>query len=119
MDFFQWIIPIKRAEEFARFVSCSQVNIGKQIKETPILKGHDARRFLANMKMAASKRLDSSSREKIKANYSKQLLSVTYFLENEAYRESLVFYQKNGFQFLTDGDKFSDTRQMYFDLILL
>lgn len=41
------------------------------------------------------------------------------YITVDAYRESLAFYQKNGFLFLTDGDKSSDTRQMYFDLILL
>lgn len=45
--------------------------MAKPIKETPILKGHDARRFLANMNAAVSKKLDSSSREKIKANFDK------------------------------------------------
>lgn len=34
----------------------------------------------------------------------------------DAYRESLAFYNKLGFTFLTENDKEKDTRQMYLDL---
>ena len=34
----------------------------------------------------------------------------------DAYRESLNFYKKLGFIFLTENDKEEDTRQMYLDL---
>ena len=38
------------------------------------------------------------------------------FLTVDAYGESLVFYEKQGFSYLTDTDIGKDTRQMYFDL---
>lgn len=38
------------------------------------------------------------------------------FLTVDAYGESLGFYEKQGFVYLTDSDKDKDTRQMYFDL---
>ncbi len=41
------------------------------------------------------------------------------FITVDAYSQSLNFYQKNGFDFLTDKDKDSDTRLMYFDLSLI
>ena len=34
----------------------------------------------------------------------------------DAYTQSLDFYTKLGFKFLTDSDKGDDTRQMYLDL---
>jgi hypothetical protein len=37
----------------------------------------------------------------------------------DAYRDSLLFYEKNNFLYLTSSDKDSDTRLMYFDLIQL
>lgn len=41
------------------------------------------------------------------------------YLTVDAYRNSLGFYEKNGFLYLTEEDKEDDTRQMYFDLGLL
>lgn len=41
------------------------------------------------------------------------------YLTVDAYRESLDFYIKNGFNFLTEIDKNSDTRLMYYDLALI
>lgn len=41
------------------------------------------------------------------------------YITVDAYRASLTFYEKNGFQYLTDKDKNSDTRLMYFDLMTL
>lgn len=38
------------------------------------------------------------------------------FITVDAYRESLDFYLKNGFKFLSSRDKKSDTRLMYFNL---
>lgn len=38
------------------------------------------------------------------------------YLTVDAYRNSLSFYEKNGFKYLTEKDKESDTRLMYFDL---
>lgn len=38
------------------------------------------------------------------------------FITVDAYKESLKFYEKNGFKFLTSRDKDDDTRLMYFDL---
>lgn len=38
------------------------------------------------------------------------------FITVDAYRNSLNFYEKNGFKYLTLSDKNSDTRLMFFDL---
>lgn len=38
------------------------------------------------------------------------------FITVDAYKDSLAFYEKNGFKFLTDEDAHSDTRLMYYDL---
>lgn len=38
------------------------------------------------------------------------------FLTVDAYGESLGFYEKQGFKYLTDKDVDKDTRQMYYDL---
>lgn len=37
----------------------------------------------------------------------------------DAYEESVGFYEKQGFSYLSESDAHSDTRQMYFDLTLL
>lgn len=39
------------------------------------------------------------------------------FITVDAYRQSLQFYRKNGFEYLTIKDENDDTRLMYFDLI--
>ena len=39
------------------------------------------------------------------------------FITVDAYKESIPFYEKNGFKFLTNKDEHLDTRQMFFDLI--
>ncbi len=41
------------------------------------------------------------------------------YITADAYKESLGFYVRNGFTFLTSQDVDSDTRLMYFDLIQL
>lgn len=38
------------------------------------------------------------------------------YLTVDAYAKSLTFYEKNGFEYLTDVDKGEETRLMYFDL---
>jgi len=38
------------------------------------------------------------------------------FITADAYQESLKFYERNGFKFLTDKDKGKKARLMYFDL---
>jgi hypothetical protein len=38
------------------------------------------------------------------------------FITVDAYRVAIDFYNRNGFDFLTDEDKNDDRRQMYFDL---
>ena len=45
--------------------------MAKPIKETPILKGIDAKNFLDNMTKSESNRIDASDREKIKSNFEK------------------------------------------------
>jgi GNAT superfamily N-acetyltransferase len=41
------------------------------------------------------------------------------YLTVDAYRDSIPFYEKNGFVFLTNQDKDNETRLMYFDLMTL
>jgi len=41
------------------------------------------------------------------------------FITVDAYRQSLRFYEKNDFEYLTTEDASDDTRLMYFDLIKL
>lgn len=38
------------------------------------------------------------------------------FITVDAYRDSLGFYEKNGFKYLTNSDRSADTRLMFFDL---
>ena len=45
--------------------------MAKPIKETPILKGNDAKRFMDAMIISASKRISLSSRQKITSNFNK------------------------------------------------
>jgi GNAT superfamily N-acetyltransferase len=46
----------------------------------------------------------------------KQQQSGCRFITVDAYRNALSFYEKNLFKYMTDKDKFSETRAMYFDL---
>lgn len=39
------------------------------------------------------------------------------YITVDAYKQSLRFYEKNGFRYLTESDKDLDTRQMYFSLV--
>jgi predicted GNAT family N-acyltransferase len=41
------------------------------------------------------------------------------FLTVDAYKDSVNYYLKNGFDFLTDKDIEDDTRAMYYDLVKL
>jgi GNAT superfamily N-acetyltransferase len=41
------------------------------------------------------------------------------YITVDAYRQSLSFYEKNGFNYLIESDKANLTRLMYFDLILM
>ena len=41
------------------------------------------------------------------------------YITIDAYRESLPFYEKNDFRYLTQNDTESSTRLMYFDLLVL
>lgn len=43
--------------------------------------------------------------------------SACRFITVDAYAAAVPFYEKCGFNFLTDKDKYSPTRAMYFDLI--
>jgi|APIni6443716594_1056825.scaffolds.fasta_scaffold2131299_1 hypothetical protein len=52
--------------------------MAKPIKETPILKGEDAKRFLDNMTKSESNRIGMSDRKKIKSNFDK-LNSISQF----------------------------------------
>lgn len=45
--------------------------MAKPIRETPVLKGDDAKLFMDNMIISASSRIDLPIRERIKANYNK------------------------------------------------
>tara|TARA_B100000378_G_scaffold212230_1_gene175271 strand:+ start:959 stop:1495 length:537 start_codon:yes stop_codon:yes gene_type:complete len=57
-------------------------------------------------------------------NFTKQLFvdnnrTGCKFITVDAYRESLEFYKKNGFEYLSSRDKKSDTRLMYFNLEII
>ncbi|OAV70348.1 hypothetical protein Barb6_01770 [Bacteroidales bacterium Barb6] len=39
------------------------------------------------------------------------------FITVDAFKTSIDFYLKNGFEFISSRDKRSDTRQMYYDLL--
>jgi predicted GNAT family N-acyltransferase len=41
------------------------------------------------------------------------------YITVDAYKQSLKFYEKNGFNYLTEKDIEADTRLMYFDLALI
>jgi len=41
------------------------------------------------------------------------------FITVDAYKDSLGFYEKNGFKYITTSDLKSDTRLMFFDLTLI
>lgn len=61
------------------FYLCLNIIImAKPIKETPVLKGKDAKRFLDNMTKTESHKIGVSDREKIKANFDK-LNSISQF----------------------------------------
>ena len=39
------------------------------------------------------------------------------YITVDAYKQSLPFYEKNGFKYFSDDDKEKDTRQMYYSLV--
>lgn len=39
------------------------------------------------------------------------------YITVDAYKDSLRFYEKNGFKYFNERDKARDTRQMYFSLL--
>lgn len=41
------------------------------------------------------------------------------YITVDAYRSAIPFYERNGFKYLSEADKDSETRLMYFDLIQL
>lgn len=52
--------------------------MAKPIKETPILKGSDAKKFMENMAASASNKVDDLTRAKIKASFNR-LNSIAQF----------------------------------------
>ena len=55
----------------------------------------------------------------IKGSYFDNANAGCRYITIDAYRQSLKYYEKNQFKFLTPIDIDQDTRAMYFDLILL
>ena len=55
--------------------------------------------------------------EAIKGKFIENATTGARYLTVDAYKNSIRFYEKNGFIFLTNQDKDHDTRQMYFDLL--
>lgn len=53
----------------------------------------------------------------IKYVFSSMRRSACRFLTVDAYEAAIPFYEKCGFMFLSEKDKYSSTRAMYFDLI--
>jgi hypothetical protein len=45
--------------------------MAKPIKETPVLKGKDAKLFIKNMTASETQKIDLVARERIKSNYNK------------------------------------------------
>jgi len=54
-----------------RYTFVKNDTMAKPIKETPLLKGNDAKKFMSNMKSSASNRFTLSKRDKILTNYYK------------------------------------------------
>lgn len=52
----------------------------------------------------------------IKASFVTKNKTGCRFITADAYKDALGFYERNGFEFLTDADKNDKTRLMYFDL---
>lgn len=55
----------------------------------------------------------------IKAYFLEKNKTGCRYITVDAYKASLQFYERNGFEYLTSKDQDSDTRLMYFDLITL
>ena len=55
----------------------------------------------------------------IKGNYIEDANAGCRYITIDAYRESLQYYEKNQFKYLTPIDSTQDTRAMYFDLFTL
>lgn len=51
-----------------------------------------------------------------KGNFTKNNNTGCKFIAVDAYRDSLTFYEKMGFKYLSNKDKKSDTRLMYYNL---
>jgi predicted GNAT family N-acyltransferase len=72
-------------------------------------------------RLAVSKNIHSGGYGKMiidytKGNFTNNNKTGCKFITVDAYRKSLQFYEKMGFQYLSSKDKKSDTRLMYFNL---
>ena len=85
---------------------------GKSYKSYPALK---IGRMAVN-EAAKGQGIGSKMLEYIKELFIKETHSGCRYITVDAYSASVKFYEKNGFEFLTDEDKDKETRLMYFDL---
>ena len=66
-----------------------------------------------------SKGLGTFIMDSIKGNLIENPKTGCKYITVDAYRQSLNYYEKNGFKYMTSSDEKEDTRLMYFDLITL
>lgn len=57
--------------------------------------------------------------DSIKGGQIENVLSGCRYITVDAYKQSLKYYEKNGFKYITINDENEDTRLMYFDLLTL
>lgn len=74
---------------------------------------------LAVNKSYQKKHLGTSILDYIKVFFIDRNKTGCRFITVDAYRDSLTFYEKNGFKYMTEADKDADTRLMYYDLAVL
>ncbi|PCJ80376.1 MAG: GNAT family N-acetyltransferase [Bacteroidetes bacterium] len=88
---------------------------GKQFKSYPAVK---IGRLAVDVKMNGEG-LGSLMIQYVKETFRKSQKSGCKFITVDAYRDSLKFYEKNGFEYLTKNDEGANTRLMYFDLTVI
>ena len=72
---------------------------------------------LAISKDYAGQQIGRSIRLQLKQIFATMRRSACRFITVDAYAAAVPFYQKCGFTFLSEKDRYSPTRAMYFDLI--
>lgn len=88
----------------------------------PIRKRHKSYPAMKIGRLGVSASFQNKGIGRMVVDYLKHLFIVNNrtgckFVTVDAYKESLAFYEKNDFEYLTSKDKNADTRLMFFDLI--